>query len=147
MPVKQTSVFEFRRGLQPQVLYVEGSGFDQDLRKYLNGLYLLDPSYSMYETRSATGAYLVNLENLESSEAEETFKLYWRRLTGNCELAGLYEIERDCCIHLSMQLQTENAKEAEQALQFAKMLEQTLIALFKLHFKLDESEAACRILA
>lgn len=62
LPVKQTSVFEFRRGLQPQVLHVEGSGFDQDLRKYLNGLYLLDPSYSMYETRSATGAYLVNLK-------------------------------------------------------------------------------------
>ncbi|MGI9483603.1 MAG: helix-turn-helix transcriptional regulator [Hyphomicrobiales bacterium] len=141
LPVRHVSIFEFRKNLQPQVLYAEGTGFDQDLRKYLNGLYLLDPFYSMFEHDNELGVHYVNLENLESSDAEDTFKLYWRRLSGNGELAGLYEIEPGRCMHVSVMLQTETAEEAANALAFAKGLEQMFLTLFKLHFRTGQNEA------
>ncbi len=138
IPLKHISFIEFKRGLQSRLLYVEGGGFDQDLKNYLSGVYLLDPYFSMYEKEGKTGVFYLDLSSWDNSETGDSFKRYWRRVTGNGELACLHEIEPGRCIHISAMLQVGSAQEAADALAFAKILDTTFACLFTLHFGTED---------
>ncbi len=99
LPLRHASIIEFKKELQPRSLHAEGTGFDEDLHKYMSGLYLLDPYFAMYENRNKTGTFYLDLDNWDDTETSKHFKLYWRRVIGNGELAGLYEIAPGRCIH------------------------------------------------
>ncbi len=134
IPVQHVNILEFKKGLQPRSLKAIGGGYDHDLSKYLNGLYLLDPYYDLYENQDKTGVFNLNLEDWDSFSSTEDYKRYWRLTVGNNEVAGLYEIADQHCIHLSFMIQTEDEQLVQDALGLMRLLESNFCILFRIYF-------------
>jgi len=134
IPIEHVYILEFERGLQPRQLLIADSGYDHDLSEYLNGLYLLDPYYDLYENQKKTGVFKLNVEDWDAYSGTETYKRYWRRVMGNNEIAGLYETSDGRCVHVSFMIQTEDDQLVQDAVELMKLLESNFCALFKLHF-------------
>lgn len=135
IPIEHAYILEFERGLQPRQLLIADSGYDHDLSEYLNGLYLLDPYYDLYENQNKTGVFKLNVEDWDEYSGAEIYKRYWRRVMGNNEVAGLYEISDGRCVHVSFMIQTEDDQLVQDAVELMKLLETNFRTLFKLHFR------------
>lgn len=134
IPVQHVDILEFKKGLQPRSLKAIGGGYDHDLSEYLNGLYLLDPYYDLYENQDKTGVFNLNLEDWDSFSSTEDYKRYWRLVVGNNEVAGLYEIADQHCIHVSFMIQTEDQKLVQDAVELMRLLESNFCTLFRTYF-------------
>ena len=138
IPIKHVYILEFKRGLQPRQLLIDGGGYDHDLSEYLNGLYLLDPYYELYENQNKTGIFKLNIQDWDDYSGAEIYKRYWRRAMGNNEVAGLYEISDRRCIHVSFMVYTEDDRLVQDVVDLMKLLESNFNTLFKLHFLRDD---------
>jgi DNA-binding CsgD family transcriptional regulator len=134
IPVQHADILEFKKGLQPRSLKATAGGYDHDLSKYLNGLYLLDPYYDLYENQDRTGIFKLNLEDWDNFSSTEDYKHYWRRFVGNNEVAGLYEIAEQHCIHVSFMIQTEDQQLVQDAVELMRLLESNFCIMFRNYF-------------
>ena len=138
IPVQHINILEFKKGLQPRLLVTEGGGYDHNLNEYLNGLYLLDPYYDLYENRGETGIFNLNLEDWDDYRSGEDYKRYWRMVKGNNEVAGLYEIADQHCIHVSFMIESDESELVRDAVEFMELLESNFCTLFRLHFYMSD---------
>ena len=141
VPVQHINILEFRKGLQPRLLMTEGGGYDHDLNEYLSGLYLLDPYYDLYENQGQTGIFKLNLEDWNNYSSGDDYKRYWRMVKGNNEVAGLYEIADQHCIHVSFMIQSDESGLVRDAVEFMRLLESNFRTLFRLHFYMCDHKA------
>lgn len=134
MPVKTVTVFEFRRGLQPKALYIEKDRtFDDDLKKYLGGLYLLDPMFDLYENEGRTGIFQLSRDDWSELSASEYYQSYFRYLGAKFEVGGLYEIEEDRCVHVSIKIMEADGDQIDRIVRIMGELEILTGSLFRLH--------------
>lgn len=138
IPVQHINILEFKKGLQPRLLITEGGGYDHDLNEYLSGLYLLDPYYDLYENQGRTGIFKLNLEDWNNYSSGDDYKRYWRLVKGNNEVAGLYEISEQHCIHVSFMIQSDESELVREAMEFMRLLESNFRTLFRLHFYMSD---------
>jgi len=126
-------VFEFQRGLQPRHVYSSLTAFDNDMAKYLRGMYILDPYFDLYENQNRTGIHHLNPDRWSGFEESDFFKFYWRHTGQNDEVGGLYEIAEDRCIHVSVAFDSIEGVRAENATTFMQTTEAICQAMFKRH--------------
>lgn len=132
--IQHNAVYEFRRGLQPKALFFEGCGYDSDLKHYLNGMYLLDPFYDLFENQNRMGILHFSASSRDDLESSKVFEQYWRQIGFNNEIGGLFEISADRCIHISFQFNTDDDAVLSSIISLIRATETILKTAFLMRF-------------
>ncbi|MEM7171045.1 MAG: LuxR C-terminal-related transcriptional regulator [Pseudomonadota bacterium] len=127
------SIFEFRRDLQPRVLFAQGIGTDGDLKKYLGGLYLLDPYFDLYENQGQTGFFRLQDDDQSDVDMSEAYKKYWQSLALSSEIGGLLELRPGHCLHLSFMFGERGADQLDRVGAFLEAVEKMTLTLCRSH--------------
>lgn len=141
--IPHSGVYEFRRGLQPKVLCYEGPDDDNDLKQYLNGMYLLDPFFDLFENQNRTGIFHFSASSRDDLESSKSFERYWRQAGLNNEVSGLLEVSEDRCIHITFQFNTKDEDVVSSVISLLKATETILQAAFLVRFG-DPSDSDAR---
>jgi len=134
IPFEIGAIFEFRKGAQPKSLWTCEVGYDADTQVYKRGLYLLDPCFDAYENRDLTGIFHLSREENKSFITNEFYKKYWQHIGIDDEFAGLYAVDSDRCIHLSIMLSNADKHSIERIIRLFRAFEKTCCTFFRLHF-------------
>lgn len=133
VPFEIGTIFEFQKGAQPKSLWTCEVGYDADTQVYNRGLYLLDPCFNAYENHDFTGIFHLSREENDSFVTDEFYKRYWKHIGIDDEFAGIYAIDNQRCIHISIMLSDVDRYLSRRILNFLSALEKTFCTLFKLH--------------
>jgi len=145
--IDQVAAFEFRRGLQPKLLHFDGEGFDNNSNHYLNGMYLLDPFYNLYEIQERTGVFNIDSDTLDDLGASDYHLNYWQYLRVSHEVGNLIEIEPGRCLHFGFLFQTRDEKKVAKVVSLLTAAEPLLAVLVRKYCdnsSQDETDVARR---
>tara|TARA_R110001592_G_scaffold295594_2_gene565736 strand:+ start:90494 stop:91393 length:900 start_codon:yes stop_codon:yes gene_type:complete len=101
--VSDFTILTFQRSAIPTPVHSSIASHDQNLTRYCNGLYLLDPFYALYHSQGFTG--FARFEDISSSATEDRIKPYWNYIQdwGNWdELGYIIPVSKAVSLHLSL---------------------------------------------
>ncbi|APE44448.1 hypothetical protein BOO69_14280 [Sulfitobacter alexandrii] len=131
IPTQSVSLFEFEAGMQPRTLFSHAPGHDPNMVEYTNGIYVLDPMYSLFAEDRFFGTVLLDLAGSEDREMPETFARYWIKVLADHEIGTLMQIGPDRCAHLSIYVSLGD--EVHDALALIKLVHPVLTGMFRRH--------------
>ncbi len=136
IPYNSISMYEFARNMQPRVLHSWGETYDQDMIRYLGGLYLVDPMFELFEHDDRRGVFRYNLERRDDYDVPEIFVRYWKQVPGCDEIGLLTPLaeEEDRCVHISVHLSLNEA-DANTALHFMEACFDPITRMFQRHLR------------
>ncbi|NIZ12992.1 LuxR C-terminal-related transcriptional regulator [Phaeobacter sp. HF9A] len=133
VPTQSISLFEFEEGMQPRTLYAHSLHHDPNMVEYSNGIYLLDPMYSLFAEERYFGTVLLDLTGNETREMPETFARYWIKVSASHEIGTLMEVTPDRCVHLSIYVSLGDR--IQEAVNFVKLVHPVLTTAFRRHLR------------
>lgn len=146
IPTQSISLFEFEEGMQPRTLYAHSLHHDPNMVEYSNGIYMLDPMYSLFAEERYYGTVLLDLTGNEDREMPETFARYWVKVSASHEIGTLMEIGPDRCAHLSIYVSLGDR--IQEAVRFVNLVHPVLAEMFRRHLHpqipVDTSAEAAR---
>lgn len=135
VPAFSVLLMEFRADTQPRVIYAHGTAnYDSDLKKYLGGLYLLDPIYDLYRSSSTRGVVHVSAEQLETQKRMRVYSSYFRHLGARNEVGSLHQISPEVCVHLSIFVEDDHQDQLDRVIAVMTDMEKLTTSLFSQHY-------------
>ena len=135
IPAHSLGLIEFRTDVQPRVIYTYGTeDYDSDLKRYLSGIYLLDPIYNLYKLSDRRGVVHVSVEQLDLHERTRVYSSYFRQIGANNEVGSLHQINDEVCVHLSILIEDAHDDQLERVINVMTDLEKLTTSLFSKHF-------------
>lgn len=131
IPTQSVSLFEFEAGMQPRTLFSHAPGHDPNMVEYTNGIYVLDPMYSLFAEDRFFGTVLLDLAGSKDREMPETFARYWIKVSADHEIGTLMEIGPDRCAHLSIYVSLGD--KVQDALALIELVHPVLTGMFRRH--------------
>jgi len=101
--VSDFTILTFQRDAIPTPVHSSIASHDQDLTRYCNGLYLLDPFFALYDSQGFSG--LSRFGDISVSAAQDRVKPYWNYIQdwGNWdELGYIIPVSKGVSLHLSL---------------------------------------------
>lgn len=145
IPVQSVVILEFCQGVQPRLLaHCGDTRFESDLRAYLNGVYLLDPFFNIFQTSDRRGVIHISTNSVDEFQSPRDYKSYFQHLRAQNEVGGLYDISDDTCIHISMVLRDKGRNQVDKVVNLMEDLESLISSIFKLHMAGAEASNTAR---
>lgn len=134
--VSEFSVLLFQSDKVPVPLFSSVTKYDEGLKRYCNGLYLLDPFYIAYDRDGFTG--FAKWGDIISKGYEGSIGPYLKYMGdwGDLEEAGyIFEVSDDASLHFSFARKEDAQKFGEQSLGFLENFYAFLSPLVKRHWR------------
>jgi len=135
VPAQEIVLFEFRKGLQPLVIFASGGEkIDADLRKYLSGLYLFDPFFETFQNTDKRGVLHISQDSIENFNQSRFYQRYFRSLSAKNEVGSLLDVGQDICVHVSILIDDASTDQLERVVNVMGDIDHVCTSLFKMHY-------------
>jgi DNA-binding CsgD family transcriptional regulator len=136
IPIAEISVLEFRKNMQPIVVYRYGEeSYDHDMKIYIGGMYLLDPFYLAFEAADQRGVLHIKRDGIEDVSDSKVYRNYFNYMRSRNEVGTLHEVGDDACIHLSIFLNDKDEDQIERTIGVLHDIEPMITTLFKMYYR------------